>query len=146
MRCTIYKVEGWCPHCYEHVRGRSMHPGRRQPLPRLTPMSPEEEEEMAMRRADAPVSVAGLQANDEYLSSEFPALHSHLVEQVWDDKKPRVTSSIMLQTEGGRWKAWFHDRDAKMSAWVTGESWSDVLTAVEKGLTTGSLDWRKDKR
>lgn len=101
---------------------------------------------MAMRRADAPVSITGGQANDEFFQSEYPALHSHLTESVWDDKKPRVTSSIMLQTEGSRWKAWFHDRDAKMSAWVTGDSWAEVLAAVEKGLTTGALDWRKDKR
>lgn len=101
---------------------------------------------MAMARATSPVALTALGTSDEYLQAEYPALHAQLTETIWDDGKPRTTASIMLQTEGNRWKAWFHDRDARLSAWVTGDSWADVLAAVDKGLSTGSLDWRKDKR
>lgn len=102
---------------------------------------------MAMKRTDE-AGPGGLRTSaiDEVLRGWLPDLHDHLSETAWDDGKPRKTSTLMLLTENGRWKAFLHDRDGKKGAWVTGESYEDLLETLNKALETGSLEWRKDTR
>lgn len=76
----------------------------------------------------------------------FPALCEWLSAVKWDDGKKREAGTAMLVSEGGKWKLWLHDRDAKRSSWVSAAAVPDLLALADKGLTEGALDWRPDKR
>ena len=83
---------------------------------------------------------------DEVLRGWLPHVHDHLAEQEWEDGKKRVTSTLLLFCEAGMWKARLNDRSAKISAWVSGESWEALLEAIERGLAAESLEWRADRK
>lgn len=102
---------------------------------------------MAMKRPDqGSPGVAGNLSRDDVLHGWLPVLHDHLTDGVWEDGKPRKTTTMMILTENGMWKAWLHDRDSKRNAWVSGASWEDLLETVEKCLAHDTLEWRKDTR
>jgi hypothetical protein len=106
-----------------------------------------EAEAMAMKRPEPAAGTAGgSSVRDDVLHGWLPSLHDHLTESSWDDGKPRKTSTLMLLVENGVWKAWLHDRDRKMNAWVSGEGWEGLLEAVERALSLQTLEWRKDTR
>lgn len=83
---------------------------------------------------------------DETLRGWVPHIHDHLTEQVWEDGKRRMTSTLLIFCEGGMWKARLNDRAVKISAWVSGESWEALLEAIERGLAAESLEWRADRK
>lgn len=83
---------------------------------------------------------------DEVFRGWLPDLHDRLCETAWDDGKPRKTDTLLLFVENGRWKAHLHDRDGKRGAFVTGESWEEVLEAVNRAIQLSSLEWRRDTR
>lgn len=146
MRCLRSKVEGWCGYCYSARRGRAGHPGQRRqnsPVRALTEL----EWIMAMSRPkDNARETAGRQVVDEVLKGWLPDLHAFLTEQEWEDKKKRVTGTIMVMCEDGLWKAWVHDRDLKVTGWVSNESWEGLLEALNRALGSNSIEWRVAKR
>lgn len=79
-------------------------------------------------------------------ANAFPALVEFLTVTRWDEKTPRVTGTIMLMQDEGRWKAWVHDRDAKRSMFVTGMTPDGCLSNVEEALANGSGEWRFDRK
>lgn len=102
---------------------------------------------MAMKRPDAgEVTPGGRTAKDEVFEGFYPTLHGHLVETVWEDGKPRRTSTLLLMTENGRWKAFWHDRDAKRGFFVSAESYEALLGVLEDSVESSSTEWRKDTR
>jgi len=64
---------------------------------------------------------------------------------VWEDGKERETSSVTVFHGDGLLKACIQDKDAGLIAFVTGESLEGLLDALEKGLASGKLDWRKQR-
>jgi len=102
---------------------------------------------MGMKRPDAgEVQLGGPAASDPVLSGFYPTLTEWLTTTVWDDGKPRKTSTLLLMTENGRWKAFLHDRDGKRGFWMTAEAYEGLLGALENGLTNSSVEWRRDTR
>lgn len=118
-------------------------------MPRLPEpvFNPFVEGEMGMKRPDADAApLGGLAAHDPVLAGFYPTLTEWLTATVWDDGKPRKTSTLLLMTENGRWKGFLHDRDGKRGFWMTGEAYESLLAAIENGLTTSSVEWRRDTR
>lgn len=146
MMCEVVRTKGWCGVCYAARRGReASHYGRRRPETRDG--RSELEIHMAMvRPSGGSVARVGQPARDEVLHGWLPALHDHLTETQWDDGKPRKTSTVLIMTENGYWKASIHDRDMKAGAWVTAEAWEELLETLNRKLIEGSLEWRKDTR
>lgn len=137
---------GWCVACYAAKRGREA--GHRK-LPRLPEpvFNPFMECDMAMRRAvEGAVTGSCPGVADDVLKGWLPNLHDHLTETTWDDGKPRKTSTLMILTENGRWKAFLHDREHKRGCWVTAEAWEALLETLERSLADSSTEWRKDTR
>lgn len=102
---------------------------------------------MAMKRptgAEAPAG--GAPATDPVFSGFYPTLHGWLTETVWEDGKARKTSTLMLMTENGYWKAFFHDRDLKRGFWVTAQAYEELLGKLEENIEASSTEWRKDTR
>jgi len=83
---------------------------------------------------------------DEEMAAEWPEMLAFLSEERWDDGTFRKRGNVMFVIEGCYMKAWIHDKDGARSGWVSGSSFRDVLKAVESALSTGTLDWRPDKR
>jgi len=102
---------------------------------------------MGMKRESADTALSVSQgAVDEVLRGWLPSVHEWLTELSWEDGKTRRASTLLLMTENGRWKAFFHDRDAKRGFWVTGSAYEDLMETLEKTLSSGSAEWRKDQR
>jgi len=83
------------------------------------------------------------------LIERYPAISEFLTLDFWDDKSSRETGTLLLCFGEGRWKAWLNDRDGYLTAWLSGETLTALLDAVEKGFLNGDIDWRaapKQKR
>jgi hypothetical protein len=79
-------------------------------------------------------------------SKWYPAVCEFLSLSVWPDGTSRVTGTVMLLTEDGRWKAWVHDRDAGEGLFVSGATPDAVLQSLETVLATGEGEWRPDRK
>jgi len=80
------------------------------------------------------------------LATRYPALVEFLTLAVWDDGGKRQLGSALVAWNDGRWRIWLHDRDASRSAWLSGETLTDVLGAADAGLEADSLEWRRDSQ
>ena len=90
--------------------------------------------------------VGDVAAMDSAVSSLAPTVVEWLTVLKWPDGKERATGTLMVLAENGVWKAWAHDRDAGMSAWVSAGSLLDLLTTLEEGLGGDSMNWRSDNK
>lgn len=73
-----------------------------------------------------------------------PALAAHLLDPVFADGKPRRTDTLLVFVHEGRLKGCLRDRTTDECAWVSGDGLVGILDALEEGLQTGALDWRKE--
>lgn len=88
---------------------------------------------------------ASPEAADSVLSASYPALAEHLCVETVDDQR-RVTSTLTISTDRGRWQGCLRDRDNGVVLWVSSDSFSGVLDAVERRLDgTVEGDWRLDR-
>lgn len=76
----------------------------------------------------------------------FPNVVEFLSSCSWPDGTARSTGTVMLMVESGLWKAWVHDRDASLGAFVSGENLQLLLKRLNEGLESGGLDWRPDRK
>lgn len=76
------------------------------------------------------------------LAERFPTCWEFLALLTWEDGQSRVPGTVLLFSDAGTFKACLNDRDASMSAFVSGSTLTGLLEAMEKGLLAGSLDWR----
>lgn len=76
-------------------------------------------------------------------SKRWPTILEFLCLAKWPDGSARVTGTITLMAEEDLYKAALNDRDAGVSCFVSGKSPGSLYDAIEKGLVTGSLEWRK---
>lgn len=76
----------------------------------------------------------------------YPLLADHLMQDRWPDGKPRLTSTLLVCSEDGVVKGWFHDRAEALSAWLAADSLSGLLDALEAGLRDDTIRWRADKK
>lgn len=90
-------------------------------------------------------------AADEDLQKRCPALVEFLTEQLDDEGKPRVTSTLMVSCEDGRWKLCLTDRaqaggkfDYKL--WVSGETLWEAFSSLDASLAEANADWRRFPR
>jgi hypothetical protein len=100
---------------------------------------------MALQRVARPKPGApgsSLPKQDCELSVLFPTVLEFLSLSSWEDGEPRLPGTITLMVDGSMVKAACNDRDAELSCFVSGRSLTDLLTVLEAGLLTGSLDWR----
>jgi len=102
---------------------------------------------MGLQRAPKPGSEKGLPAAQPDGWLEFyPGLQAFLVQTKWEDGAARLTGTLMLVAEGGRYKVWVHDRDGKRSVWLSGDSVEQVTQHAEDVVSGGPADWRPDRK
>lgn len=91
----------------------------------------------------APAGSSGswLSAKDDVLRVRCPTLHDFMTLAGYGGKA-RVTGSLSLFCEEGKFKASINDRDGGHVAFLSGDSLWGLLEAIDRGLKSGSLDWR----
>jgi hypothetical protein len=72
----------------------------------------------------------------------FPALCEFLCLCQWDDGTPRLSSTLLLFVEGGRWSVCLNDREQSRSAWASGASEVEALSSLDSALQDGTANWR----
>lgn len=76
------------------------------------------------------------------LMDAYPALTEFVTLDRWDDGNERQTGTVLVCFGDGRWRAWLNDRDGSRSAWVSADSLTGLLGALDLGLREGRLEWR----
>lgn len=89
------------------------------------------------------VPSSGGDLRDEVFAATFPAIAEYLTLTKWESGKPRKTTTLTLFVEDGAFKVCVNDRDGGRVAFVTGNALGEVWDALEGGLATASLDWRR---
>jgi hypothetical protein len=79
------------------------------------------------------------------LGVAYPAVWCELTCDHWEDGSARETSSLTLFLQEGLLKGCLRDRGNDRVTFVSGDSLERVLQALEDGLSTDSLDWRRDR-
>lgn len=140
MRCR-----DWCGQCYASVRGREgacsgarykrnpPHSWRWRRLPVPRPQS-----------KSGPGGIPPVPRGE--WAASFPSVWEFLSCPEWADGATRVPGSITLFSEDGMWKACLNDKDGQLVAFVSGKSPEAMLEAMEAGLESGALDWRKSRQ
>lgn len=72
-------------------------------------------------------------------------LYKFLTQLEWSPGEPRLTGTIMIFVEDGRFKCWLHDRDAHLSGWVSAPSFPEVLLAADRLVVDQAGEWRPDR-
>jgi len=80
---------------------------------------------------------------DEAFASSYPGLHEFLGRTKLADGSPRARSKLTLFYDGPWFKATLTEPDAECSAFVTSDSFLGVLSALEDGVQSETLDWRR---
>lgn len=91
-------------------------------------------------------SAARAGASDADLAATYPTLHEFLTLSALSDGTPRQTSTLLVFTDGGLWKAVLNERDGELSLWATAESLQGLLVELESRLTAPVVDWRSKPR
>lgn len=94
-------------------------------------------------KARQKLRVVGGRVIDPHFEKTYPALFDYFCSDRWDDKTPRLTTTLWLFAEDGRIKACVSDRDTQESAFVTADTLLGLLEAIEEGLAQDGLSWRK---
>jgi len=143
-RCPLSGLT-WCPLCYEGLRCRRSHKGHGTAIRR--PKQRRKGKRVYMKRRERNgVGEKVLRASTSCsISSTFPTLAEFLAETEWEDGSSRIPGTVMLFTEDGRWKAWVHDRDQGIGAFLSNTGLQSLLSALDRALRTNDLDWRADR-
>jgi len=114
----------------------------------LDPVRKSEAKTSLVEKALASRSAVGSRggATDSTLRESAPTLHEFLTLCELSDGRTRSTSSLLVFTEGGLWKAVLNERDAELSLWATAESLQGLFLELETRLTAPAVDWRPSRR
>lgn len=75
----------------------------------------------------------------------YASLMEFLSSTSWEDGSHRLTGTLQISTGAGRWQGKIRDLDAKRYCFVTAESLSSLLEALDRVCETGQADWRADE-
>jgi hypothetical protein len=103
---------------------------------------------MALKKPLKPTSASSAssaQAGHGKCLTGWPNVLDFLSTPVWEDGTRRETGKLTLYCEFGRWKAVVQDRELKRVAFLSAETPDDLLSVLDDGLGSDSLDWRVEK-
>ena len=75
----------------------------------------------------------------------YPCLAEFLSALEWEEGVKRVTGTVLICSEEGRWRGWLHDRDTCCSLWVSADDLDTLFMALDQSIANCSGDWRRDK-
>lgn len=87
-------------------------------------------------------AAAGAWSPSSGILSKCPGITEYLSKSLYEDGKPRQTSTLTVFIEGGMVKVALNDRDVERSSYMSGEGLEDALRSLEKHLVEEKVDWR----
>lgn len=75
----------------------------------------------------------------------YPTVVEFLCVTAWPDGSSRVPGSLVIFSEENVVKACLTDKDSGSLAFVSAKTVTSLFTAMEKGLSNDSLDWRASR-
>lgn len=77
----------------------------------------------------------------------YPTLAEMLTATAYDGDPPgtRLTSTLLIFTQDGAWKACLRDRQEQRCCWVATAFFSDLLATLDNALCDASVVWRDDR-
>lgn len=95
------------------------------------------------RRAREDANALGSPTKDgAKMAERHPNLTEYLTADKWDDGDERQTSTLLVFTDDGIFKAVLNDRAEERALWASGASYLDALDALEAMLASGEGEWR----
>lgn len=105
--------------------------------------SPMESYQVALRKAQA--AAAGKPVSNKVTCKslvKLPTLLSYLQEETYEDGSKRELASVAVFVERGWVKVALNDKDQRRSLYITSESLSGALEALEMAIQDDKGDWR----
>jgi hypothetical protein len=133
----------WCPWCYEGLTGRASHSGHQGKGGRRAPREIDMASFVRPSGSSGASEADGVSAAAQEFGVEYPALWEHLSLRSWDDGSPRETSTLSVFLGAQGLQAALNDRDGGRVAFVTAVSLQGLLGALEAGIRSDTLDWRR---
>jgi len=134
----------WCPQCYEGRKGRKFHSGHLGECPRAKKGGAP----LPLQKPSVSASSSGSLSSTTCTGTtfeSFPTLWAFLVLGQWPDGTARKVGTMILFTEGDKWKACLKDPNGSRVAFVTGRDLDSLLLSIDAGLDSEGLDWRPDR-
>jgi hypothetical protein len=79
------------------------------------------------------------------MARAWPSLFEYLTAGIWDDGTPRLRSTLLVFSDGPSWKVCLIDKATQRKAFVSAQTFQEAMMAMETGLTSQTLDWRRDR-
>lgn len=83
---------------------------------------------------------------DPKFAERYPAMWEFLTMTTWEDGKERKPSKMSLSVVEGRWCVCFVDDASKRIAFLSGLTFQELLTSLEKRLASDGMEWRAAKQ
>lgn len=80
---------------------------------------------------------------DAWIRDSFPTISAFLVDEWWDDGKPRSPSTLTVSVGPGGVQVALNDRDGQQSVYTTSSSLEKAMELLEEVLSGGAVPWRR---
>lgn len=135
-----------CLRCYINIREGSTYPGHkgyhgarpRRRVWRCDLVKRPSEKQLAAQRSKG--------VTDTSLVSKHPFIAAYLGDCLWDDGKPRETSTLTISATPGGMQVALNDRALGRSCYTTAGSVVEALELLETALKEDVAPWRPWKR
>lgn len=81
--------------------------------------------------------------SDPLLKSSYPTLHDYLTDTKFEDGSPRVSSTLTIVADDGKFTGFLNDRHNDRSLCVESSSFNGLLNELEDGLTADKIPWKR---
>lgn len=136
---------GWCPFCYEGLKGRKTHKGHYGYRKSTSFGGYVMAQYLRQKQTPGQDGMSDHQATVEDFPAALAGLAEFLTLDRWEDGKKRRTGSITVFSDEGSLKACLSDKDTDAVAFVSAPSWVQLLHLVEEGIRGSSLEWRRNR-
>lgn len=138
--------EGFCPKCYANARKRSNYAGHHG----YRAVRPNYEEEK-MKKLTRPTKSAPVKSSlptfaKGVFATQYPTLAAYMAQDQWEDKTPRLTTTLLFFVDDGTLKVCVNDREGSRHAFLSGATVDELLSELEEGLAAETVEWRAKKR
>jgi hypothetical protein len=83
---------------------------------------------------------------DQKFATEYPTLTDWMVDDKWDDGKPRAVSTISINFSQGSVTVGLSDHAFQRSAYTTADTLAEALDLLEAALAGERIGWRRWKQ
>lgn len=137
---------GFCPKCYANARKRSNYPGHHGYREVRTDHEVENMKKLTRPTKSAPVKSAMPVFAKGPFATSYPTVAAYMAQDQWEDKTPRLTTTLLFFVDDGTLKLCVNDREGSRHAFLSGTTVEELLASLEEQLGDETIEWRVKKR